>query len=249
MPNPPLQPLSVRALDVAITEAARWRGDVVADDQVASYLGGVERVNVPGLGPWLATQRRNGKRIAWCAAAIGWAEAQARRPDESVPPWRAGARELKTDAQEGSRGVWVPAAMAGRGQYIPRPGALAIYWRGSPDAWTGHAEMILGATDVGYQSLGGNERGGRWWADQEPVSYQHPKLLGFVARDDPAAPELVPEPQPVEPPPDLYDEDDDEVEVPRLVHLTPDWDAIRKDVQRIIAESDEAWGGLWGGLS
>jgi hypothetical protein len=232
-----MQPLRIRALEVQLAEAEAWAGAVVSDDRVATYLRGCEREGAPGLGSWLATQRGNGKRVAWCASARGWAESEAHQ-GERVPPWRAGARELKRDAQEGRRlGGWVPGVDAQEGRYVPPPGSLVIYWRGSPGSWQGHAETVVSATAEGYRSIGGNERGGRWWIDQDLVRYSHPRLLGFISEEDydrDLDTMATYSAKPLTPPPDLYDEDDDAPPVPRLVQLEPDWTAIRESVRQTV---------------
>jgi hypothetical protein len=197
---------------------------------VAQYLRGCERSGSPGLGAWLASERLRGKAISFCAAARGFAERAAAEPGETLPPWRAGARELMRDAQSGRSGRWVAAADMRPG-LRPAPGSVVVYWRVRPDAWQGHVETLIEATEAGYRSVGANERGGRWYIDAAPVSWRHERLLGFVVPWEPSSIAESP------PPPDLKAEPelgiDDEAIFARQI-TTLDHDSMQREHDRLL---------------
>lgn len=234
-----MKPLRLQVLAWCQREAEFWSGKPVAPERVAEYLAGCER-NGANIGHWLGEQIRKGVRVSFCAAARGFAEREAAREmgklQSFCPPWRAGAREIMRDAQAGRRGVWVPARDA-RDGYRPPPGSAVIYWRESPQSWKGHIETLIEATDAGYRSIGANERGGRWWADVEPVAYEHPQLLGFVV-DEP--PDDTPETTIVDVPPvpeGLVDDeiDDDAIFARQFTTISDELrEAMRREQQREV---------------
>lgn len=184
--------LALRAAEVAMGEARAWGLDPTAERsqsrpvplaRVADYLAGAEREGARELGRGLADLARQGRAVAWCAAAIGWSERLAALPDELPPPWRAGARELERDARLGLRGPWLPASDVRAGRGAPEPGALAIYWRSTPEGWEGHVERVIAVDPAGsrFRALGGNEGGSRWVV--EWAAYSSAKLLGFAMPD------------------------------------------------------------------
>lgn len=232
--------LRERVLEWCLGEAERYGGEPVPDDRVALYLSGCVRDGVGNLGGWLARKRLKGARVAFCAAARGFAEHQVAVAGERLPPWRAGAREIQRDAVSGLRGQWVPAVDAVLG-YRPPPGSVVVYWREAPTSWKGHAETLVEAGPGGFRSIGANERGGRWYLDASLVSYNHPRLLGFVVEDAPGAPDFAAELDLDLPPTALLEDDhlDLDAILARPLELTPsDWAAIRADVKRRVAE----WG-------
>ncbi|HMJ10388.1 MAG TPA: hypothetical protein VK524_03225, partial [Polyangiaceae bacterium] len=155
----PSKPLRERVLAWCLGEAKRYGTSPVPTARVAEYLAGCER---------------GGKRLGlrppanFCAAARGFAEGEVALAGESQPPWRAAAKEVMRDAQEGRRGRWVPGSEAEAG-YRPPPGSAVIYWRDDPSSWTGHIETLIEAREDGYLSVGANELGGRWHVDPAPI--------------------------------------------------------------------------------
>jgi len=193
------RPLHVRALEAALGEAIAQgcnpdrdvsAGRSVAPERVADYFVGCERGGSTALGRWLRGEVLAGKRYSFCAAAIGWCEHAAARPDEHPPPWRAGALEIMRDAEQGRRGTWQPIESVRAGERYPESGDVAIHWRDSPTSGKGHAERVIDADRNGCRTVGANERGGRWVV--EPLSYDCPTLLGFVTHDEP---ETAPQPE------------------------------------------------------
>ena len=234
-------PLRLRALQVALEEAEHWQGAPVPKERVALYLSGCTRDGAPNLGRWLAHERLSSIQVYFCAAALGWCESIAAVGDDERPPYRAGAKEVMRDAIAGRRGgVWVPASEARQG-YRPPPGSAVVYWREDPKSWKGHVERLIEATDAGYRSVGANERGGRWYIDVDPVSYDHPRLLGFCVEDGDWAP-LVPTDE-SEAGPELdsraYDVADVDVDVilARGATVAPHWEAMRAERDRLILEA------------
>ncbi len=187
MPDPDA-PLQVRALQWCLAEHEHWDGRKVPAERVREYLAGCRRRGKP-----LGLTKGN-----FCAAAQGFAEAQAALEDEQRPPWRAGAREPMADAKAGLRGRWHPISEIRERGYLPPPGSLAIYWRVSPADWRGHIERVVESRDGVFEAVGANEDGGRWVRELTP--FAHERLLGFVVDAEPAPAE--PEPL-VEPPQDF----------------------------------------------
>ncbi len=186
--HPTTRPLRLRALDWCLAEAERWGSSRVSKERIADYFSGCER---------------NGKKLGiksgnFCAAAMGFAEQQVARRGETIPPWRAGAREPMRDAKAGLRGRWLPIGDVREGVDRPLPGSLAVYWRGAPHDWRGHIERIVSADSEDFVAIGANESGtfgtgGRWVKETTP--YSHPQLLGFVVDDDePVIDAELPEP-------------------------------------------------------
>lgn len=173
----PDAPLRERALAFCLAEHKRWGGQMPTADRRDDYLLGCERSG-QNIGAWLAKQDTPASIVNFCAAAQGWAEHQALAPGEEAPPWRAGAKELMADARAGRRGRWVPVEQA-RDGWRPPAGALAIYHRGPPGAWTGHVDRCTGRVEGDrYECVGANEGGRRWNVELAPFS--NPSLLGFI---------------------------------------------------------------------
>jgi hypothetical protein len=223
-----------KRLQWSMDEAIRWKDQPVPDDRVAEYLCGCVRDGTRDLGVWLAKERLRGKKVAFCAAAIGFADSQV---SVNAPPWRAGAKELKRDAILGIRGVWVPAIDTHMLGYRPPPGALAIYYRGDPNGWKGHVEQVVEAGDDGFRALGANEGGGKWYLDQKMVPYEHERLQGFVVEADDTPPILLPRDLP--PCPVDFMEDDEDLEDIVRFHnrqLTVDWEEVRRARDALVRE-------------
>lgn len=216
------KPLRERALTWCLAEAERWGDQPVPASRVMQYLSGCERNGKP-IGSWLAEQKRAGQAVSFCAAAQGYAERQMALPDDHLPPWRAGAREVERDAIHGGRGLWISAAEARAGK-LPPPGALCVYWRDPKDQGFGHVERVIEAGLDGYRSVGANEAGGRWVMDAERVPYTHPKLLGFavdtVSGDTSTADDFI------EPP--MTEQDWN------ALRLEVDWDELRRDRDALV---------------
>lgn len=218
------KPLRERALAWCLAEADRWGDGIVSSTRVMQYLSGCERSGKP-IGSWLAEQKRAGQNVSFCAAAQGYAERQMALPDEALPPWRAGAREIERDAIHGGRGLWISAAEARSGK-IPPAGSLCIYWREPKDEGFGHVERVIEAGPDGYRSVGANEAGGRWFVDEQRVPYTHPKLLGFAVdqlHGDSSTPEDFVEPE-------MTDEDW------KALRLEVDWDELRRERDALVKD-------------
>lgn len=88
------------------------------------------------------------------------------------------------DCIAGRRGQsrWHPRHELGRG-WRPPSGALAIYHRGNPGAFTGHVDRVISTSNKGYQAVGANEGGRKWDVDFTRFSTQ--ALLGFVVDGEP----------------------------------------------------------------
>lgn len=172
---PPDTPLRLRALQWCMQEHARFRDEPAPIARIDEYMRGCER-NGALLG------LSSGKRWNYCAGSQGFAEHEAALADEELPPWRAAAKEIMRDAQEGRRGRWHPVTDVTEGSWLPPMGALAVYHRGKPGAWTGHVDRVVEVQGDGYVNVGGNELGGRW--NVEHSSFVNPALLGFVVDDE-----------------------------------------------------------------
>jgi uncharacterized protein (TIGR02594 family) len=98
-----------------------------------------------------------GDETAWCSAkACEWLE-RAGLPSTRAPnarSWLKWGHELKT----------------------PKPGCVAVFWRGSPSSWEGHVGLYLGAGKKPgtVKVLGGNQGNAVSIAD-----YPETQLLGF----------------------------------------------------------------------
>lgn len=173
-PAPAGMPLRERALAACLSEAQRWGAQAPDRARISEYLAGAVRGG-SRIGSWLASQSPAPNH---CAGAQGWAERQGAERGEIVPPWRAAAKELMGDARSGARGRWHPIAEVAAGWWPP-PGALAIYHRGPPGAWTGHVDRVVRCIDQRlYECVGANEGGRRWVV--EVSHFANPNLLGFV---------------------------------------------------------------------
>jgi hypothetical protein len=180
---------------VALGEVIVARDQVVPQTKVAEYFLGCWREGYPGHGPWLAAESREGKRYSFCAAFIGFCEAQAATTNllkNLLPPWRSGALELMRDAINGKRPGqrWIPLKAILDG-YVPKKGAVLIYQNTSDDT-RGHAEMVVWAEALGFRAVGANERNRRIHIDPELVRWnavatadrgQPLKLLGVIDSD------------------------------------------------------------------
>ena len=109
----------------------------------------------PRIRQYLAACRRRGTEKplgitagAWCAAMASYGLQQVAGPGEPYPAPRAAGVELMADAQE--NGTWVEPTVR------PQPGWLAILYREGP-AWATHTCVVVGASDGGYRTIGGNE--------------------------------------------------------------------------------------------
>lgn len=190
-----LMPLCERALAWCLDEAKRYDGNPVPNARVAEYLTGCMRKG-ENIGRDLATARRQGATIPFCAAFQGFAEHNARLPEElpsDMPRWAAGALEIMRDAQQGLRPGerWLPIAECLGSRLWPNPGAIAVYENVKSTTGQGHVERVIIAGPEGFRSVGGNEHGGRIFVDQKWVDYRNASradgsqtlaLLGFVVR-------------------------------------------------------------------
>lgn len=184
--------LGERALDWCLVEA-RIHGDrQVPEARFAEYLSGCTR-DGELIGDWLERYElsKPGRQFAFCAAAQGYAEHQVAIGDDRLPPWRAGALEIRTDAmtglRPGERWLPLPEVIAGT---LPRAGDIAVY-QNTTDATRGHVERVWQVTHLGFKSVGANENNGRWVIDNLWIGFseagksdgtQRLKLLGFCAR-------------------------------------------------------------------
>lgn len=79
---------------------------------------------------------------AWCGAFMGMAIGQT-LPDEPIPSNPLGARQ------------WLKF---GREMREPVPGAVTVFWRGSPNDWRGHVGIVVGRDQRNnLMILGGNQ--------------------------------------------------------------------------------------------
>lgn len=171
----PAMALDRRALEWCLIEAASYGSRPVDAARVRQYLEGCVR---------------NGRRVGivkgnFCSAAQGFAEHAVSLEGESLPPWRAAAKEHIADAKSRDDLAWHPVEEVLDGAWSPPPGAKAIYHRGDPGAWTGHIDRVIetlpaknGEHATHYRNVGANELGGRWTI--ETSSFANPNLLGFV---------------------------------------------------------------------
>lgn len=176
MPPGERRPLRERALQACLDEAARWGNFAPPPGRIAEYMSGCER---GGHRLGLTTGNH-------CAAAQGWAELASGEPGEVLPPWRAAAKEVAADARAGLRGRWYSVEDI-RAGYRPPPGALAIYHRGAPGAWTGHIDRVIVSEPERYECIGANESGRRW--EREWAPFAAAALLGFVVDDEAQPPD------------------------------------------------------------
>ena len=196
-PVNPAEPLQRRALDWCLQEADDWGDRQVAEQRVAEYSAGCVR-----RGKLLQIFAKN-----FCAAAQGFAESQVALPGEPRPPWRAGAREAMHDAEAGLRGAWHSIEEVRATGYLPPPGSLPVYWRGSPADWRGHIERVIESRPGEFDAVGANEDASTkpgfqpGWTIQTS-SITHERLLGFVVDEEPAPAT----PQPLVEPPDDFEE-------------------------------------------
>ncbi len=179
-----------RALDWCLGEAAQHGNNRVPDERVAEYFAGCTRGG-ENIGNWLAGEEvKPGVDYSFCAAAQGFAEFRSSLPGEDLPPWRAGALEIKHDAESGARPgeVWLPLAELLDSDEVPPPGSVAVYLN-TQATGRGHVERVIEADRTGYRSVGANENNRRWVVDATPIRYsqagktdgvQRLRLLGFV---------------------------------------------------------------------
>jgi hypothetical protein len=160
-----------------LREAEAHGAAPVPISRIDAYVLGCKREGAPGLGDWLVAENKPGNRVNFCAAGRGFAEAAVFSDSQQLMPWRAGALELRNDYVAAGR--FHSAADVRAGKYLPKPGDAVFYWRVSPTDGSGHIETVWIADTAGYCSIGANERGGRWHVDNSPISYDHPRLLGF----------------------------------------------------------------------
>jgi hypothetical protein len=104
----------------------------------------------------------------------------ALRPGETPPHGcRAGSRELEADARAAGRWLDVSAVRAGA---RPRVGDLAIYDRSDASrpetAWQGHTDRVTALHPDGFDAIGANGPGRRWYERRTPWTDR--RLLGFV---------------------------------------------------------------------
>lgn len=78
---------------------------------------------------------------AWCGTFVGWCISTT-LPKEAVPaaPWGS-----------------INWMKFGTKLDTPMYGCVAVFWRGSPDAWTGHVGFLVGQDSEAYHVLGGNQ--------------------------------------------------------------------------------------------
>ncbi len=78
---------------------------------------------------------------AWCGTFVGWCISTT-LPKEPVPaaPWGS-----------------INWLKFGTKLDTPMYGCIAVFWRGSPDAWTGHVGFLVGQDSEAYHVLGGNQ--------------------------------------------------------------------------------------------
>lgn len=145
-PSPaPETTLAERALAVAVDQLgiAEVPFGSNTGPRVREYLAGCERA-----GHKLGLTTAN-----WCAAFVGWCDAQAAQEAEDVPTWRAAVAEL-----------WADAEAAGEAQgpdYEPNPGDLVIFGRDGHDprqGGEGHVGRVERYGDGELVTIEGNSR-------------------------------------------------------------------------------------------
>lgn len=153
------------ALAVASAELARWASTTVDvanardDARLAFVRAGLGLNSKADVEAYFAGCQRDGKPLgltdgSWCAAFVGWCDAQA----GASWPWRAAVSELWADARTRDR-----AHRPGDG-YVPTPGDLAIWGRDGEDPRTGgegHVGRLvsLDAPTLAFVTIEGNHLG------------------------------------------------------------------------------------------
>ncbi len=184
------RPLHLRALDFCLAEAERCGQEPVSLERRMKYFSGCVALSGAPNGAPLIQMLAAGKRVAFCAAAQGFAEKQVAQPGEELPPWRSGAQLVEFDAVRGNRPGQrfqnLEATL--RDEAWPHPGAIAVY-HNNQSSTRGHVERVIEASAAGFRSVGANENAGRWHVDDELVDYrdasradgtQPLRLVGFV---------------------------------------------------------------------
>jgi hypothetical protein len=141
----PDEPLGQRALEVAVAELGVEEVPPGSNTgpRVTAYLEGCERGGKP-----LGLRAGN-----WCAAFVGWCDAQAAQDGEQAPPWRASVAELWADAKAGGR--------AHDASWAPATGDLAIFGRDGQDprrGGPGHVGRVESFGDGSLVTIEGNSQ-------------------------------------------------------------------------------------------
>lgn len=226
---------------IRLHEAKRWGSRRVPADTTDVYFGGCirrdEEGNEDDIGGWLAKTNTEQRRLSWCAASIGWAYSLAAENSMcSPPPWRAGALEMRNDGVRGRSWRVVSANEAKAGAELPR-GCVAVYRRGKPESGLGHVETLDRRDGDRFWSLGGNERGGRWYmdADDAPKTLDHKSLVCFLVLADDGNCQQLDQPEMVAAPVEEFGDEDDLSELLGSIVLDPDWEAARNERDAQIA--------------
>jgi uncharacterized protein (TIGR02594 family) len=128
-------------------------------------LGFHETGNNQGIGLFITEAKCGNPGDPWCAI---WANAKLEQ---------VGIRGTRNPSSQSFRHDPNFVELAG-----PALGAIAVYWRGSPDSGLGHVGFYMGETETQILTLGGNESDavrrqfepkhqlrGYWWPKSAPL--------------------------------------------------------------------------------
>jgi uncharacterized protein (TIGR02594 family) len=142
---------------VAAPSEPKWLELARADIGIIEYPGPAANPAIMRAWQYCDYKPPAGDETAWCSAKMcEWME-RAGLPSTRVPnarSWLKWGHELKA----------------------PKPGCVAVFWRGSPDGWEGHVALYVGpgGKPGTVKCLGGNQRNGVRLED-----YSQDQLLGW----------------------------------------------------------------------
>lgn len=132
------------------------------------------------------------KASNWCMAFASWCMQEALRSTENAPHgYRAGVVEAVADVmdpQEKWTGKWRDVQEVKDGNWVPKPGDLAVYDRSVLDrpetSWWRHVNRVVSFDDSEstFVTIGGNERDKVRISEESVFS---DRLLGFIAYPKP----------------------------------------------------------------
>lgn len=145
-----------------------WLEIAWADEGVAEVEGRAANDTILGYFRDAGRDDITSDEVSWCAAFVGACLARAGVPVALSHDQRLMAFSyLKVCTQIDT----------------PRVGAIAVFWRGDPNGWTGHVGFVVGSTTTHIAVLGGNQ------ANQVCVrKYPRDRLLGLRWPGEPVTP-------------------------------------------------------------
>ena len=150
-------PAAARVPDMPVEGEPQWLQLARTDLGIREFPGAGANPEIMRAWDYCDYQPPNGDETSWCSAkSCEWME-RAGMPSTRAPnarSWLKWGHELKA----------------------PKPGCVAVFWRGSRTSWEGHVGFYLGPGDRPgtMKILGGNQRNAVSIAD-----YPEQQLLGY----------------------------------------------------------------------